>query len=212
MESVVQRSAPVSIGGNHPVGSSGNGAAVAAADAAAGSSGDGLANWVNSLPLPTAPAAAASGASASSAGAAPPQGITLGRLGEALARQALADTAAASARSTAQHSAPGTRRNLPHREWLGPLPPSALAGVQGQVDYHWGAHPVQAVPPHNGLAEGAQVAGLEVQGVGIRPGREAARMAQHNELRMREVEYGVPVRCPICRSAVEQSVSDVLIV
>jgi hypothetical protein len=123
-----------------------------------------------------------------------------------LARQALAD-AAASARSTAQHGTPDTRRRLSHREWLGPIPPGALAGVPGQIDYHWWAHPM---PPHSGPAEGAQAAGLEVRGVGIRPGREAVRMAQQDELR--GVGYGALVRCPICRSAVEQSVSGVLIV
>jgi hypothetical protein len=48
------------------------------------------------------------------------------------------------------------------------------------------------------------------QGGGLRaagPGAEAARLARHDVLL-----YGALVRCPLCRTAVEQSVAGVLIV
>jgi hypothetical protein len=108
-----------------------------------------------------------------------------------------------SATQRSNEPAEGTvpRRRSSHREWLGPLPPGVL--LPGQVDYHWWAHPVSST------AGQGSAAGLEVRGIGIGRGAasEAARMARHDGLR-----YGALVRCPMCRRAVEQSVSGVLIV
>lgn len=112
------------------------------------------------------------------------------------ANPAQASTSASGA-ATASASAPTAaprRRNSAHREWLGPLPPGVVlpSSSQQAIDYHWWARP----------AAESGVQGLRIEGRGLRVSGDAGSS------RMR---YAALVRCPICRSAVEQSVSGVLI-
>ena len=215
------------------------GNAGAAAATAAGAPTGAAATWVEGLLMP--PAAAAAAAAAGSRGLQraavsmlqaeeSAEGVVLGRLGEALVRQVLDAAAAAAVQeetpSTAaqqqqqqQHGAAAAaatalgRRSAAHREWLGSLPPGVPSGVllpgqvPGQVEQHLWGRPTESVlnPARNGqgvATQGRQQGlGLEVRGVGIWREPEGVRGGGSAGL-----------RCPICRAAVEQSVSNVLIV
>lgn len=129
---------------------------------------------------------AAAGARSAAAGAGSAQ----------LVAEAAAETATGADTESGSAAGAFRRRRSSHRDWLGPIPPGVALPPDGAglIDFHWWARPVH--PDRQG-------GGLRAAG----PGAEAARLARHDVLL-----YGALVRCPLCRTAVEQSVAGVLIV